>query len=77
MLEPRVGLVQSAPHTPSKSASDSSILQNFKIFTHLWPNFSYKDPRLTEVRIIYLGLGMLEPRVGLVQSGLHHHLIEN
>jgi hypothetical protein len=28
---------------------DSSVLQNFKIFTHLLPNFSYKDPRLTEV----------------------------
>ena len=24
---------------------DSSVLQNFKIFTHLLPNFSYKDPR--------------------------------
>jgi hypothetical protein len=22
---------------------------NFKIFTHLLPNFSYKDPRMTEV----------------------------
>ena len=30
-------------------AYDSSVLQNFKIFTHLLPNFSYKDPRLTEV----------------------------
>ena len=30
-------------------AYDNSILQNFKIFTHLLPNFSYKDPRLTEV----------------------------
>ena len=30
-------------------AHDSSVLQNFKIFTHLLPNFSYKDPRLTEV----------------------------
>ena len=29
---------------------DSSVLQNFKIFTHLLPNFSYKDPRLTKVR---------------------------
>ena len=30
-------------------AYDSSVLQNFKIFTELLPNFSYKDPRLTEV----------------------------
>ena len=30
-------------------AYDSSVLQNFKIFTHLLPNFSYKDSRLTEV----------------------------
>jgi hypothetical protein len=30
-------------------AYDSSVLQNFKIFTHLLPNISYKDPRLTEV----------------------------
>ena len=30
-------------------AYDSSVLQNFKIFTHLLPNVSYKDPRLTEV----------------------------
>ena len=30
-------------------AYDSSVLQNFKIFTHLLPNFWYKDPRLTEV----------------------------
>ena len=30
-------------------AYDSSVLQNFKIFTHSLPNFSYKDPRLTEV----------------------------
>ena len=30
-------------------AYDSSVLQNFKIFTHLLPNLSYKDPRLTEV----------------------------
>jgi hypothetical protein len=30
-------------------AYDSSVLQNFKIFTHLLPNFSYKDPRMTEV----------------------------
>jgi hypothetical protein len=30
-------------------AYDSSVLQNFKIFTHLFPNFSYKDTRLTEV----------------------------
>ena len=30
-------------------AYDSSVLQNFKIFTHLLPNFSHKDPRLTEV----------------------------
>ena len=30
-------------------AYDSSVLQNFKIFTHLLTNFSYKDPRLTEV----------------------------
>ena len=30
-------------------AYDNSVLQNFKIFTHLLPNFSYKDPRLTEV----------------------------
>jgi hypothetical protein len=29
--------------------SNSSVLQNFKIFTHLLPNFSYKDPRQTEV----------------------------
>ena len=26
-------------------AYDSSVLQNFKIFTHLLPNLSYKDPR--------------------------------
>ena len=31
------------------SAYDSSVLQNFNIFTHLLPHFSYKDPRLTEV----------------------------
>ena len=30
-------------------AYNSSVLQNFKIFTHLLPNFSYKDPRQTEV----------------------------
>jgi hypothetical protein len=30
-------------------AYDSSVLQNFKIFTHLLPIFSYKDPRMTEV----------------------------
>jgi hypothetical protein len=30
-------------------AYDSSVLQNFKIFTHLLSNFSYKDPRMTEV----------------------------
>ena len=30
-------------------AYDSSVLQNFKIFTHLLPNFSHMDPRLTEV----------------------------
>ena len=30
-------------------AYNSSVLQNFKIFTHLLPNFSYKDPRLMEV----------------------------
>jgi hypothetical protein len=30
-------------------AYDNSVLPNFKIFTHLLPNFSYKDPRLTEV----------------------------
>jgi hypothetical protein len=30
-------------------AYDSSVLQNFKIFTHLLPNVSYKDPRLMEV----------------------------
>jgi hypothetical protein len=30
-------------------AFDSSVLQNIKILTHLLPNFSYKDPRLTEV----------------------------
>ena len=30
-------------------AYDISVLQNFKIFTHLLPNCSYKDPRLTEV----------------------------
>ena len=30
-------------------AYDSSVLRNFKIFTHLLPNFSYKDPRRTEV----------------------------
>ena len=30
-------------------AYDNSVLQNFKIFTHLLPNFSYKDPRQTEV----------------------------
>ena len=28
---------------------DSSVLQNLKILTYLLPNFSYKDPRLTEV----------------------------
>ena len=31
------------------SAYDSSVLQNFKIFIHLLPTFSNKDPRLTEV----------------------------
>ena len=31
------------------SAYDSSVLQNFKIFIHLLPNFSYKDPRMTKV----------------------------
>ena len=30
-------------------AYDSSFLQNFKIFTHLLSNISYKDPRMTEV----------------------------
>ena len=30
-------------------AYDSSVLQNFKISTHLLPIFSYKDPRQTEV----------------------------
>ena len=30
-------------------AYDRSVLQNFKIFTHLLPNCSYKDPRMTEV----------------------------
>jgi hypothetical protein len=30
-------------------AYDSSVLQNFKIFTHSLPNVSYKDARLTEV----------------------------
>ena len=30
-------------------AYDSSVLQNFKIFTHLLPNFSHKDPRLMEM----------------------------
>ena len=30
-------------------AYDSSVLQNFKIFINLLPNFSYKDPRMTEV----------------------------
>jgi hypothetical protein len=30
-------------------AYDVSVLQNFKIFTHLLPNYWYKDPRLTEV----------------------------
>ena len=30
-------------------AYDSSVLQNFKIFTHLLPNFSHKDPRMTEL----------------------------
>jgi hypothetical protein len=28
---------------------DSSVLQNFKIFTHVLSIFSYKDPRQTEV----------------------------
>jgi hypothetical protein len=28
---------------------DISVLQNFKIFTHLLPNFSYKDPRLPKM----------------------------
>ena len=35
-------------------AYDSSVLQNFKIFTHLLPNLSYKDPRLTEVTYHYI-----------------------
>ena len=30
-------------------AYDVSVLQNFKIFTHLLPIYSYKDPRLMEV----------------------------
>ena len=30
-------------------AYDCSVLWNIKIFTHLLPNFSYKDLRLTEV----------------------------
>ena len=30
-------------------AYDSSVLQNFKIFTHLLPYFSHMDPRMTEV----------------------------
>jgi hypothetical protein len=30
-------------------AYDSSVLPNFKIFTHLLPNFSNKNPRMTEV----------------------------
>jgi hypothetical protein len=29
-------------------AYESSVLQNFKIFTHLLPNCSYKNPWLTE-----------------------------
>jgi hypothetical protein len=29
-------------------AYDSSVLKNFKIFTHLLPNFSYKDARGTD-----------------------------
>ena len=37
-------------------AYDSSVLQNFKIFTHLLPNFSYKDPRLTEVTYLCINL---------------------
>ena len=28
---------------------DGSVLQNFRIFTHLLPIFLYKNPRLTEV----------------------------
>jgi hypothetical protein len=29
-------------------AYDSSVLQKFKMFTHLLPSFSYKDPRMTD-----------------------------
>jgi hypothetical protein len=32
-------------HLANLSFSRCSVLQNFKIFTHLLPNFSYKDPR--------------------------------
>jgi hypothetical protein len=35
-------------------AYDSSVLQNFKIFTHFLPHFSHKDPRLTKWRITAL-----------------------
>ena len=37
----------SLSYTPG--AYDVSVLQNCKIFTHLSPNYSYKDPWLTEV----------------------------
>jgi hypothetical protein len=35
-------------------AYDSSVLQNFKIFTHLLPNFLYMDQRQMEVTYHYI-----------------------
>jgi hypothetical protein len=62
-------------------AYDSSVPQNFKIFTHLLPNFSYKDPWLTEVtyhcinfkdrvrKVPYLNFGELSYRMHKAKTG--------
>ena len=49
-------------------AYNSSVLQNFKIFTNLLPNFSYKDTRLTEVTYHCINFN---DRVRKVQKNYH------
>ena len=53
-------------------AYDSSGLQNFKIFTHLLPNFSYKDPRLTEVTYHCINFNDRIRKVPKFKYGLTH-----
>jgi hypothetical protein len=50
-------------------AYDSSVLQNFKIFTHLLPNFSHKDPRMTELTYHCINFNDRVRKVPKIYSG--------